>query len=293
MNQARLSTFAFVHAIEPAQLAWFRAAMPGVEFLVPGSGALPEGLERAEAASISWNGPPIDSVLAAARSLRWLHQRGAGIDANATPTLVASDIVLTNGSGNHAINIAEHVLGMMLAFARQLPALVLAQRERRWQPPPVGSLFELSGADAGGGWHRRARRSGSPSARRRWGMTVLGVRRTVAADAALPPGVSRLFVTADLDAALRDADHVVITLPLTAQTRGLFSAARLASMKAGARLYNVGRGCDCRSRCLARGAALRPPRRRRPRRDRPGALARRVAPVAGAERARHTRTPRA
>ena len=53
--------------------------------------------------------------------------------------------MLTNGSGNHAINIAEHVLGLMLAFARQLPALVRAQDERQWRPPPVETLFELSG----------------------------------------------------------------------------------------------------------------------------------------------------
>ena len=45
---------------------------------------------------------------------------------------------------------------------------------------------------------------------------------------------------------LREADHVVITLPLTAATRGLFSTARLAAMKAGAHLYNVGRGGDRR-----------------------------------------------
>jgi glyoxylate reductase len=47
---------------------------------------------------------------------------------------------------------------------------------------------------------------------------------------------------AAIDGVLREADHVVITLPLTAETRGLFSTARLAAMKRGAHLYNVGRG---------------------------------------------------
>jgi len=47
---------------------------------------------------------------------------------------------------------------------------------------------------------------------------------------------------AAIDSVLREADHVVITLPLTAETRGLFSTARLAAMKRGAHLYNVGRG---------------------------------------------------
>jgi phosphoglycerate dehydrogenase-like enzyme len=95
-------TFAFIHAITPERLQPFQAAAPDVEFLVPGDTPLPAGLERADAAAISWGGPPIDDILAAAPRLRWLHQRGAGIDRIATPRLVESDVVVTNGSGNHA-----------------------------------------------------------------------------------------------------------------------------------------------------------------------------------------------
>jgi len=236
----RLSTFAFLHSIEPAQLQVFRDALPGVEFLQLEGNALPAGLERAQAAAISWTGPAIDDILDAATGLQWLHQRGAGIDRISTPKLVASKLVLTNGSGNHAINIAEHVMGLMLAFARQLPALVRAQGDRRWQPPPVDSLFELSsqtlavvGAGTlGGAVGQRAAA---------FGMRVLGVRRSTGG-APLPPGFASMAPIAELDAVLREADHVVVTLPLTAETRGLFSTDRLAAMKRGAHLYNVGRG---------------------------------------------------
>ena len=236
----RLSTFAFLHPIEEAQLQAFRDALPGVEVLQLDGEALPAGLERAEAAAIAWTGPPIDAILDAAPRLQWLHQRGAGIDRISTPKLVASDrLVLTNGSGNHAINIAEHVLGMLLAFARQLPALVRAQDRRQWQPPPVESLFELSGQTlavigAGALGCAVAERGAA------FGMRVLGVRRAPAGP--LPPGFASMTSTADIDAVLRQADHVVITLPLTAETRGLFSTARLAAIKPGAHLYNVGRG---------------------------------------------------
>ena len=235
----RLKIFAFLHPIEPAQLQVYRDAFPGVEFLRLAGEALPQGLERAEAAAISWVGPPIDAILDAGRALQWLHQRGAGIDRIATPRLVASDLVLTNGSGNHAINIAEHVLGLMLAFARQLPALLRAQDIRQWRPPPVESLFELSGQTlavigAGAIGCAVAERAAA------FGMRVHGVRR--APDGALPPGFAAMTSTVAIDSVLRDADHVVITLPLTAETQGLFSTARLAAMKPGARLYNVGRG---------------------------------------------------
>ena len=84
-------------------------------------------------------------------------------------------------------------------------------------------------------------------------MRVLGVRRTP--DGTLPPGFASMATLADLDAVLREADHVVITLPLTGETRGLFSTARLAAMKPGAHLYNVGRGAIVDSAALL--AALR------------------------------------
>jgi phosphoglycerate dehydrogenase-like enzyme len=128
----------------------------------------------------------------------------------------------------------------MLAFARQLPALVQAQRERRWLPPAVDSLFELSGqtlAIVGTG------AIGTAIAERAaaFGMRVLGVRRS-AAGLVLPQGFSAMVSIAAIDTALRDADHAVITLPLTAETRKLFATDRLAAMKRGAYLYNVGRG---------------------------------------------------
>ena len=166
---------------------------------------------------------------------------------------MASDhLVLTNGSGNHAINISEHVLALMLAFARQLPALVRAQDERQWRPPKISTLFELSGqtlAVVGAGALGCAVATRAAA----FGMRVLGVRRTP--DGTLPPGFASMAALADLDAVLREADHVVITLPLTGETRGLFSTARLAAMKPGAHLYNVGRGAIVDSAALL--AALR------------------------------------
>ena len=235
----RLRTFAFAHAIAEDEVRAFREALPGVEFLRPEAGGLPGGLERAEAAAISWESPPIDDILEAAPALRWIHQRGAGIDRIATPRLAASGLLLTNGSGNHAPNIAEHVLGLMLAFARQLPVLVRRQQERLWKPPSPKSLFELSeqtlvivGLGAIG--------SALAVRARAFDMTVIGVRRSAAPSA--HPGVDRVVAMNELDAVLAEADHVAIAAPLTAETRNLFSTARLAAMKQGAYLYNVGRG---------------------------------------------------
>ncbi|HUP09271.1 MAG TPA: D-2-hydroxyacid dehydrogenase [Caldimonas sp.] len=234
-----LRTFAFLHPVADEHVARYRAAFPQVDFLVPSERGLPDGIDRAHGAATTWNGPPLDAILAAAPRLEWLHQRGAGIDGLARPVLEASRIVLTNGSGNHAPNIAEHVLALMLAFARRLPALVRAQAAVRWEPPGAHDVFELSGqallvVGAGAIGTALATRAAA------LGMRVTGVRRSHAA--ACPPGFGRVLAIDELDAGLAEADHVAIALPLTHETHHLFDGARLARMRRGAYLYNVGRG---------------------------------------------------
>jgi phosphoglycerate dehydrogenase-like enzyme len=72
------------------------------------------------------------------------------------------------------------------------------------------------------------------------GMRVIGLRRE--AGLPNPEFVSEVFSSAAIDAFLQRCDFVVLALPLTAETRGLLSAERLAAMKAGAHLINIGRG---------------------------------------------------
>jgi len=55
-----------------------------------------------------------------------------------------------------------------------------------------------------------------------------------------------------LDDLLPRADIVIITAPLTSETRGLFSASRIASMKHGALLVNAGRGAIVDTDALVR-----------------------------------------
>jgi phosphoglycerate dehydrogenase-like enzyme len=70
------------------------------------------------------------------------------------------------------------------------------------------------------------------------GMNVTVVGRSAREDAQLGP----IAGFEDLDRLLGEAEDVVLTLPLTEETRGLFNASRLDKMKPGARLVNVGRG---------------------------------------------------
>jgi phosphoglycerate dehydrogenase-like enzyme len=186
-------------------------------------------------------------TLAAAPRLRWMHGAGAGVEQFDPHEFARRGVLLTNSSGVSAPNMAEHVLGMMLALARRFPTLVRAQSRRAWRDLETHrEVAELQGQTVlvvGLGAVGRAVALRAAAL----GMRVLGVRRR---EGEPPPGVAALFDLAALPDALAEADHVVVALPNTPGTRGLIDAATFAAMKPGAVIYNVGRGSAIDSAAL-------------------------------------------
>ncbi|MBA3416437.1 MAG: D-2-hydroxyacid dehydrogenase [Chloroflexia bacterium] len=224
-------------AAQPRHLDRLRSTFPDLEVR---ESAWPPSLGDLAAvdAAVLWSVEP--EWLAAAPGLRWIHVGGAGVDTLPPAEIRRHGAILTNSSGVHVPNIPEHVLALMLAFARRLPQLLAAQREHRWRDTEThDEVFELSGqtlllvgmGDLGLGTGERAAALG---------MDVIGFRRR--ADTPVPAFVSRVFGPDGLHVALGQADHVLVSLPLTPATRGLIGAAELAAMRPGAFLYNVGRG---------------------------------------------------
>jgi phosphoglycerate dehydrogenase-like enzyme len=179
-------------------------------------------------------------LLTEARRLRWIQATSAGVEDFLIPELRHRPITLTNFSGVAAPNIAEHVLALVLAFARGLKPLLERQARHEWpEQDRTVPTFELSGqtlgvvgmGDIGDEVAKRAHALG---------MRVIATQRH---EAEPPPYVERLL-TGDhgLDELLPMADHVVLCLPLTAQTRHTIGAAELACMRPSTHLYNIGRG---------------------------------------------------
>lgn len=199
----------------------------------------PEVLEAGIAEADAVIGHVPDRLLPQAERLRWVQTTGAGADGVSTSAYRArEDVVATNLSGVHVASVPEQVLAMMLAFARCLPEQIINQHGAHrfyWPTPP----FEIEGQTMsvlGLG------RIGAALARKAkgLGMRVVGWRRSAApADDGL---LDRQYASAELHAALAEGDHVVITLPLTDETRQLIGAPELNVMKRSAYLYNVGRG---------------------------------------------------
>ncbi len=178
-----------------------------------------------------------DAELAAAQRLRWAQVTSAGVEGWLTPALAKHPLKLTNFSGVSAPNIADHVLALLYAFARGLPELLDRQRRKEWshEAPatfePAGQTLAILGlGDIGEELAKRA--SGV-------GMRVLAMQRHPDAP---PAGVAETVKSDELPELLREADHVALTLPLTAKTRGIIGAGELRLLRPSAYLYNVGRG---------------------------------------------------
>ncbi|NIR30433.1 MAG: D-2-hydroxyacid dehydrogenase [Gammaproteobacteria bacterium] len=170
-----------------------------------------------------------------AGALRWIHWGGAGVDAVLLPELAESDVVLTNSRGVFDRSMAEYVLGLVLAFAKDLPRTLDAQRRGEWDYRCTerihGRTVLVFGVGSVGREIARMLRAA--------GMRVLGVgRRARTGD----PDFGEVHAASGLDALLGDADYVVAAAPHTSETAGLFDAQRFAAMRPSARFINVGRG---------------------------------------------------
>ncbi len=165
----------------------------------------------------------------------WIHAASAGVDAVLLPDLVDSDVVVTNARGVFDRSIAEYVVGLMLAFAKDLPGTLQLQRRRQWRHRETEPLADRRVLVVGAGSIGRA----VARAARALGMVVTGVARQARRD---DPDFAAVHAAGDLLRVLPDADYVVIAAPLTAATRGMFGHAALAAMRSDARLINVGRG---------------------------------------------------
>jgi phosphoglycerate dehydrogenase-like enzyme len=174
--------------------------------------------------------PP--DVLVKAPRLRWVHSPSAGVDADLTPEMLASEVVLTSSAGNGGISLAEHSILLMLMLNRDVPRWMRAQAEHRWDHYRHGELAGRTVGIYGLG------NSGLDLAlkAKAFHMRVLGVRRRAGQPA---PNVDELC---DLDRLLAESDFVVVTTPRTPSTVGVFGRDAFARMKPTAYFICISRG---------------------------------------------------
>ena len=174
----------------------------------------------------------------AGASLRWLAFAYAGVDPFCRPDgpLAGKDCLLTS-SNTFDVTLAEHTIMVLLMLLRRMPEYEERVRRREWRAGlPIRSIrdgrFTILGAGHIGG--RIAEDLKGMGAAHVTGLSRSGRSRSPYFDEVRP--------ISELDAILRETEHLICILPSTPETRGLFTAEKFALLPQGATFLNVGRG---------------------------------------------------
>lgn len=178
-------------------------------------------------------------LLAGAPRLQVVGRLGVGLDNIDLAACAARGIEVIPATGANARSVAEYVIAAALLLRRGAYLASAAVAAGEWPRAALSLGRELASSTLG--------IVGFGSVGRLVGELARALRvQVIGCDAALPPD-SSLWAAHDtaprpLDALLREADIVSLHLPLTAATRGLIDARRLALMKRDAILINTSRG---------------------------------------------------
>jgi phosphoglycerate dehydrogenase-like enzyme len=171
-----------------------------------------------------------------APKLRWIQLTSAGADRLLNSGFIEDGITVTTVSGLHATPIGEFIMSAMLMWAKGAPRTMRAQLKREWvRFAPT----ELYGKTVGiVGWGHIGAEAGRLA--KAFGCRVLATRRTPSSE----PGdiVDEMVPLTDLHRMLGACDYVVLSMPLTSESRGMIGEPELRAMKPSAFLINIARG---------------------------------------------------
>ena len=175
-------------------------------------------------------------VIVAAKQLKVIGRAGIGVDNIDVLAATEHGIVVFNTPDSNATTTAELALAHLFSLSRHLPQADRSLRAGDWQPSRfIGA--ELTGKTVGV--------IGFGTIGRIFTRRCLALRMHVLAyDPFVTPETIKETGAepSGLDELLANSDYVSLHCPLMEKTRNLLDAARLAKMKAGARLINCARG---------------------------------------------------
>lgn len=208
--------------------------------------------ERADALIVRNRTQVRGALLQALVRCRVLGRLGVGLDNIDVPACEARGIAVIPATGANALSVAEYVVATAMLLLR--------------------GAYASSAAVAAGQWPRNALSGGRETAGKTLGLLGFGSIGQLTAGLARALGMQVCAFDAMMDAdhpafercgvrcagleeVIGMSDVVSLHVPLVDSTRGLFDAARIASMKPGAVLINTARGGIIDETALA--AALR------------------------------------
>lgn len=236
-------------AKEP-QVQFLFKRLTGVKIVAANSAAELVGDAKEAMVIYQWSGSKelLQQAFAACPNVKWIHSRSAGLEQTLFPELRDSDVMLTNGSGVFSPALGEFVLGAILYFAKDFRRLVRNQMAGRWEQFDVHMAEGKTVGIVGYGDIGRA-----VAARvKAIGMKVVALKRHPEKSANAGSLVEETFGPDRRVEMISRCDYVVVTAPLTPETRGMIGKAEIAAMKPEAVVINVGRGAVIDEKTLIR-----------------------------------------
>ena len=164
-------------------------------------------------------------LLARAKKLRWIQTPMAGLEHYMFPALAESDVTLSNMQGIYSDNIADHVMGYILMFARGFHIFLRQQLQRNWaKEAPVLHLADTTlGVIGLGGIGTAVAKRGAAAEMRVIATNAVAIEK--------PEFVDALWGLDRLDDLLTEADFVVSCVPHTPETFKMINTDQLSQMK--------------------------------------------------------------
>lgn len=221
-----------------ADAHWFAKqlseACPGFSFAAAES--LDQAMEFAPEAEILIGLAPAlsEPLIQSMKNLKWIHALTTGVDNLVSSTSIGRDVFLSNSRGFHGPQMSELAILLMLSTLRDYPRILDNQRAKRWERWPQPLLQGRTACIVGVGSIAEAL-----AAR----LLALEMNITGVSDGrSEAPGFTRIHRRADIVAAVRGADFVVVLTPYTSQTHHIVGDAVIAAMRRDAILVNLSRG---------------------------------------------------
>ncbi|HET7011168.1 MAG TPA: hydroxyacid dehydrogenase [Anaerolineales bacterium] len=168
--------------------------------------------------------------------LRVVGRAGVGVDNIDLEAARRAGVAVVNAPLSSTLSVAEHVLALMFALARRIPAGDASLRRGEWRKAELegSELFDKTLGVLGLGRIGRAVAQRAAAL----GMRVVGHDPLISAEAIRQAGATPV----DFDTLLEESDYISLHVPLDEQTRGLLGADELQKMKPGARVISTSRG---------------------------------------------------
>lgn len=185
--------------------------------------------------SVGWS-KPFSETLLASDNLKWVQSISAGVDYLPLKDFSDRGILLSNGSGIHALSISEHIIGVLLGYYRGLNEAVKKQEQETWAQDSI-HYDQLSGKNllVVGTGHIGQQLSKSIHS---LGVNVYGINTT----GHPAEGFVETYSIKNMAKIVPEMDIVVGILPGTPETYHIFNSDIFDKMKRTAVFINVGRG---------------------------------------------------